>query len=169
MSQLSASGGQSSGVSASASVLPMNNQDWSPLGWTCWVSLLDPVQGLSDYQQIQILKLDLLNFNYLCNSFSPYPGSDIISCKRPVSKYFRLSRPNVLCHNCSSLEDKNGRGWCVTEWAWVCSNIILFTIRGHEMDLTHKPYFIDLCSLLWSFWGPKSLQIVITAMKLKVA
>ena len=36
------------------------------------------VQGLSDYQQIQILKLDLLNFNYLCNSFSPYPGSDII-------------------------------------------------------------------------------------------
>ena len=39
MSQFFASGGQSIGVSASASVLPMNNQDWSPLGWTGLVSL----------------------------------------------------------------------------------------------------------------------------------
>ena len=39
MSQLFASGGQSIGVSASASVLPINTKDWSPLGWTGWVSL----------------------------------------------------------------------------------------------------------------------------------
>ena len=39
MSQLFASGGQSIGVSASASVLPMNIQDWFPLGWTGWISL----------------------------------------------------------------------------------------------------------------------------------
>ena len=39
MSQLFAWGGQSIGVSASASVLPMNTQDWSPLGWTGWISL----------------------------------------------------------------------------------------------------------------------------------
>ena len=45
MSQLFASGGQSIGVSASASVLPMNVQDWSPLGWTGWISLLS--KGLS--------------------------------------------------------------------------------------------------------------------------
>ena len=38
MSQLFAWGGQSIGVSASASVLPMNTQDWS-LGWTSWISL----------------------------------------------------------------------------------------------------------------------------------
>ena len=38
MSQLFASGGQSIGVSASTSVLPMNTQDWSPLGWTSWIS-----------------------------------------------------------------------------------------------------------------------------------
>ena len=38
MSQLSASGGQSIGVSASTSVPPMNTQDWS-LGWTGWISL----------------------------------------------------------------------------------------------------------------------------------
>ena len=39
MSQLLAWGGQSIGVSALASVLPMNTQDWSPLGWTGWISL----------------------------------------------------------------------------------------------------------------------------------
>ena len=39
MSQFFASGGQSIGVSASASVPPMNTQDWSPLGWTGWISL----------------------------------------------------------------------------------------------------------------------------------
>ena len=39
MSQLFAWGGQSTGVSASASFFPMNTQDWSPLGWTGWISL----------------------------------------------------------------------------------------------------------------------------------
>ena len=39
VSQVFASGGQSIGVSASTSVLPMNIQDWSPLGWTSWISL----------------------------------------------------------------------------------------------------------------------------------
>ena len=38
-SQFFASGGQSIGVSASASVLPMNIHDWFPLGWTGWISL----------------------------------------------------------------------------------------------------------------------------------
>ena len=45
MSQLFASGGQSIGVSASTSVLPVNTQDWSPLGWTSWISL--QAKGLS--------------------------------------------------------------------------------------------------------------------------
>ena len=39
MSQFVTSGGQIIGVSASASVLPMNIQDWFPLGWTGWTSL----------------------------------------------------------------------------------------------------------------------------------
>ena len=39
MSQFFASGGQSIGASGSASVLPMNIHDWSPLGWTGWISL----------------------------------------------------------------------------------------------------------------------------------
>ena len=45
MSQLFAWDGQSTVISASASVLPMNTQDWSPLGWTGWISLLS--KGLS--------------------------------------------------------------------------------------------------------------------------
>ena len=45
LSQLFPAGGHSIGVSASASVLPMNIQDWCPLGWTGWISLQS--KGLS--------------------------------------------------------------------------------------------------------------------------
>ena len=45
MSQSFPSGGQSIGVTASTSVLPMNTQDWPPLGWTGWISLQS--KGLS--------------------------------------------------------------------------------------------------------------------------
>ena len=45
MSQFFNSGGQTIGVSAWVSILPMNIQDWFPLGWTCWISLQS--KGLS--------------------------------------------------------------------------------------------------------------------------
>ena len=45
MNQCFTSGGQSIGVSVSTSVLPMNTQDWSPSGWTGWISLQS--KGLS--------------------------------------------------------------------------------------------------------------------------
>jgi len=45
MSQFFESGGQNIGVSPSASVLPMNSQDWFPLGWIAWISLQS--KGLS--------------------------------------------------------------------------------------------------------------------------
>ena len=45
VSQFFTSGDHSIGASASTSVLPMNTQDWSPLGWTCWISLQS--KGLS--------------------------------------------------------------------------------------------------------------------------
>ena len=45
MNQFFASGGQSNGVSASTSVLPMNLEDWFSLGWTGWISLQS--KGLS--------------------------------------------------------------------------------------------------------------------------
>ena len=47
MSQLFAWGGQSTGVSALASVPPMKTQDWSPLGWTGWISLQSKVKSIN--------------------------------------------------------------------------------------------------------------------------
>ena len=68
MSQLFARGGQSIGVSASASVLPMNTQDWSPLGWTGWISLQS--KGLSTvFSRLTVSKsLKLWKFTTLCFS-----------------------------------------------------------------------------------------------------
>ena len=55
MSQLFAWGGQSTGISALASVLPMNTQDWSPLEWTDWISLQS--KGLSrDFSNTTVQK-----------------------------------------------------------------------------------------------------------------
>ena len=64
MSQFFASGGQSIGVSASASVLPMNIQDLFPLGWTGWISLA--VQGtLKSLLQYHSSKASILQ----CSAF----------------------------------------------------------------------------------------------------
>ena len=65
MSQLFASGGQSIGVSASASVLPMNTQDWSLLGWTVWISLqanrLSRALSTPQFKSINFLALSFLH------------------------------------------------------------------------------------------------------------
>ena len=65
MSQLVAWGGQSIGVSASTSVLPMNIQDWFPLGWTGWISLQS--KGLSRVfiaPQFKSISSSVLSFLY---------------------------------------------------------------------------------------------------------
>ena len=58
VSQFFTSGGQSIGVSASASVLPVNIQDWSPLGWTGWISLQP--KGLKSLLQHHSSKASIL-------------------------------------------------------------------------------------------------------------
>ena len=64
VSQFFTSGGQSVGVLASASVLPMNTQDWSPLGWTVWISLqskgLSRVFSTPQFKSINSLALSFL-------------------------------------------------------------------------------------------------------------
>ena len=85
-SQFFASGVQSIGVSASTSVLPMNIQDWFPLGWTGWISLLS--NGLSRVfsnttaQKHQFLgaQLSLWSNSYIHNWLLENP-------------YLRLDRP----------------------------------------------------------------------------
>ena len=65
MSQLFALGGQSIGVSASTSVLPMNTQDWSPLGWTGWISLQSKgPQESSPTPQFKSINSSVLSFLY---------------------------------------------------------------------------------------------------------
>ena len=60
MSQFFASGGQSIGVSASASVLPMNIQDWFPLGWTGWISLQSKGLSTAQFKSINFLALSFV-------------------------------------------------------------------------------------------------------------
>ena len=73
MSQFFTSGGQSIGVSASASVPPVNIQDWFPLGWTAWISL--QFKGLSrvfSNTTVQSISSSVLSFLYGPNLTSIY-------------------------------------------------------------------------------------------------
>ena len=62
--QVFPSGGQRTGVSASASVLPMNIQDWFPLGWTGWISNPRDSQESSPTPHFKIISSLALNFLY---------------------------------------------------------------------------------------------------------
>ena len=70
--QLFASGGQSIGVSASTSVLPMDTQDWSPLGWTCWISC-SPRDSQESSPTPQFKSINPLAFSFL---YSPTVTSE---------------------------------------------------------------------------------------------
>ena len=68
MSQFFASGGQRTGLSASASVLPTNIQDWSSLGWTGWISLQS--KGLSRLSRVfSNAKVQKHQFFLQCSAF----------------------------------------------------------------------------------------------------
>ena len=72
MSQLFSWGGQSTGVSALASFLPMNTQDWSPLEWTGWISLQS--KGLSGvFSDTTVQKLQFFGAQPSSQSNSHHP------------------------------------------------------------------------------------------------
>ena len=83
MSQLFTSGGQSIGISASTSVLPMNIQDWFPLGWTGWISLQS--KGLSRVFSSTTVQ----NHQFFCAQLSLWSNSHVHT--RPLEK------PGMLC------------------------------------------------------------------------
>ena len=91
MSQLFASGGQSTRVSASTSVLPMNTQDWSPLGWTGWIL---QSKGLSRVSNITVQK-----HQFFCAQLSLQSNSHIHTWLtfRDVKTIFSW-RVVVVCH-----------------------------------------------------------------------
>ena len=77
MSQFFATGSQSIGVSASASVLPMNINDWFPLGWTGWNSLQS--KGLKSLLQHHSFKASILR----CSAFF------IVQLSHPYIDYWK--------------------------------------------------------------------------------
>ena len=83
MSQFFASGGQSIGVSASASVLPMNIHDWFPLGWTGWISLLS--KGLSRVFSNTIVQTSTLRCSafFMVQLLHPSTHSSILAWRIP--------------------------------------------------------------------------------------
>ena len=101
MSQLFASGGQSIGVSASASVLPMNTQDWSALGWTGWISLqskgLSRVFSNTTVQKHQFFGTQLSLYSQLSFQLS-HPGIQV-NCPSTILPYalpFPITAPSKV-------------------------------------------------------------------------
>ena len=84
MHQLFISGGQSTGVSASTSVLPMNIHDWFPLGWTGWISLQS--KGLRSLLQHHSSKASILQHSsfFIVQLSHPYmtTGETIVLTRR---------------------------------------------------------------------------------------
>ena len=106
MSHFFTSGGQSIGVSASASVLPMNIQDWFPLGWTGWISLQS--KGLKSLLQHYGSKASIL----LCSACF------IVQLSHPymtTGKTIALTRQTFADKVMSLLFNMLSRKW----WDWM--------------------------------------------------
>ena len=94
MSQFFASGGQRIGVSASASVLPVNIQDWFPLGWTGWISLQS--KGLKNLLQHHSSKASILRHSaffmvQLSNPYIPTGKTVTLTRRTFVGKVMNVS------------------------------------------------------------------------------
>ena len=97
MSQLFAWGGQSTGVSVSASVLPMNTQHWSPLGWTGWIPLqskrLSRVFSNTTVQKHQFFGAQLSlypnshNHTWLLEKWQPWLDGPLLAKKVSAFQY----------------------------------------------------------------------------------
>ena len=95
VSQLFASGGQSIGALDLASVLPMNVQDWFPLGWTGWISLQS--KGLSSLPCLSSTPGSCSNScpsSWWCHPIISYSVTPFSSCLQsfPASGFFPVSR-----------------------------------------------------------------------------
>ena len=100
MSQFFSSGGQSIGASVSTSVLPMNTQDWSPLGWTSWIFLqfkgLSRIFSNTTVQKYQFfstkLKPEFLNCLVWILGYESLPPEVVFKCTcgGTMESYYRL-------------------------------------------------------------------------------
>ena len=122
MSQLFAWGGQSTGASASASVLPVNTQDWSPLGWTGWISL-------QSKRLMSLLRQMVISHVTYCLLFLVLiflTAKTMFSCDLPVclsKAVFSL----IFSYLCSINEENNVgfQTWCTQQ-----SNKLIITLKS---------------------------------------
>ena len=135
-SQFFASGGQSIGVSASASVLPMNTQGWFLLGWTGWISLQS--KGLSRvFQSSKASILQHLSFFIIQLSHPYMTTGKIIALTRwtSVGKVMSLSRFVTVNWFTSLL-----RGWP----SWTSCRIMRYWWVSQKMtwkkEVCHLPH-----------------------------
>ena len=148
MSQFFTSGGQTIGVSASTSVLPMNTQDWSPLGWTGWISLqskgLSRVFSNTTVQKHQFFSAQLSLYSlYFFNFFSA----------RLLLTPMNLMPPPWPAKNGSFLE-------MGLELQWTQIKHLLLCEARHQEDLTrlfpgvyfHHSKYNRSCTYLPTCW-----------------
>ena len=134
MSQLFASGGQSIGVSVSASVLPMNIKEWFPLGGTVWISL--KFKGLLSLLQHHISKASILP----CSAFFVVQLSHLymtttktiaLTIRNFVSKvmsllFNMLSRLVITFFSFKEQVSFSFHGCSYLQWFWSCSHLQWF-------------------------------------------
>ena len=98
MSQFFSSSGQSFGVSASVSVLPMNIQDWFPLGWTGWISLQSKtLKSLLQHHSSKAWILRCSDFFIVQLSHSYMTTEKTIALTRQTFVGRELSLPFICC------------------------------------------------------------------------
>ena len=134
MSQLFASGGQSIGISASTSVLPMNIQDWFPLGWTGWISLQS--KGLS-----RVFSSTTVQNQFFCAQLSLWSNSHVHT--RPLEKpgmlrFILFSQPFRVLLRC-----------------FKCS------IQNLSQDWNFDSYFLSLLSSQTRYWISKDEPYIV--------
>ena len=134
MSQLFASGGQSIGISASTSVLPMNIQDWFPLGWTGWISLQS--KGLP-----RVFSSTTVQNQFFCAQLSLWSNSHVHT--RPLEKpgmlrFILFSQPFRVLLRC-----------------FKCS------IQNLSQDWNFDSYFLSLLSSQTRYWISKDEPYIV--------
>ena len=169
MSQLFASDGQSIGVSASTSVLPMNIQDWFPLGWTGWIPFSpkdsQEASPTPKFKSISSLVLSFLYSPTLTSIESVMPSNHLILC-RPLlppsiflsmrvfsnESVLRIRWPKYWSFSSNISLPINTQDWSPLEWSgWI-------SLDSQESSPT--PQFKSISSSVLSFlYGPTLTSI----------
>ena len=145
MSQFFTSGGQSIGISASISVLPMNIQDWSPLGWTGWVS--SQFKGLLRVSSPRLSVIYNLHashkYHRLPDLLAPSPQLGKLPGLSPLPSFTSLS-----------LQGKRVALWLFFSWARIQDNdrslVCFLCLRNHCPALLEAQNLQAIVS--WTFF-----------------